>query len=50
MDGTHVMGAQRLIEEVDGRHLAAEDMLLLQLRSATDVALIQWLQKMDTMN
>ena len=45
MHGADLVRAERLTEEVDGGHLAAEDALLVHVRGRTDVALVEGLEK-----
>lgn len=41
MHGADLVSGERLSEQVDGRHLAAKDTLLVQFRRRTDVALVE---------
>ena len=45
--GAHLVGAQRLAEQVDGGHLAAEHPLLVHVRRRADVALVKRLQRAE---
>ena len=45
MHGANLLGGQRLTEQINGRHLAAEDSLLVQLWRGSNVTLIKGLQR-----
>ena len=45
MHAADLVGVQRLREEVDGRHLTAEDTLLVRLVRGADVAFVERLRR-----